>query len=161
MSDNIDFIAALQDKITLLEEEKYRIMGKIALLEELMSEECGLPSDTLAVRKAGLTSVEKSPSKKRGGRPKGSKNKKSSKSKGSSKHAVADELYDEAMIQLEKSGEGGTSKEMQEKLTKRFNPIPRPPRELGAGITAGTRKEVEEAQARRTPNARVSIEEGE
>ena len=130
--------------------EVVTIDAKLAVLTELYREESGTTSEIVPTPP---------PKKKRPGRPKGAKGKK--KTQGSSKHAVADELYDEAMSQLNKSGEGGTSKEMQERMTRRFNPTPRPTRELGPGITAGTRKDVETAKERRTPDTRVSIDEGQ
>jgi hypothetical protein len=68
------------------------------------------------------------------------------------------------MSQLARSEEGGTSAELQEKLTKRFNPQPRERHSLGAGITAGTKKQVEEARAgggARKVNASVSVDESD
>jgi len=144
-----NFTEALQEKIDELEEEKERIDEKIDLLQELMDGEGGKQT-----KKAGKALAAKS---RKAGRPKGSKNKK----KGESAHAPKDEIYEEAMKQLAKSEEGGTSKELQEKLTKRFNPTARPERSLGAGITAGTKKQVLEGQSTRKTNATVSVDESD
>jgi len=144
-----NFTEALQEKIDELEEEKERIDDKIDLLQELMDGEGGKQT-----KRVGKALAAKS---RKAGRPKGSKNKK----KGESVHAPKDEIYEEAMKQLAKSEEGGTSKELQEKLTKRFNPMARPERSLGAGITAGTKKEVLEGQGKRKTNATVSVDESD
>ena len=141
-----NFTDALLEKIDELESEKERIEGKIELLRELMDAEDGPEVSSHAVKE-----------KRKAGRPKGTKNKRVKK--GESAHAPKDDLYEEAMRQLNNSEEGGTSKELQEKLTKRYNPTPRPERSLGAGIIAGTKKQVLEAHGVRKTNATVSVDE--
>ncbi len=148
-----NFTDVLQEKIDELEEdkerldeEKERIDEKIELLVELMEGE-------------GDKKEAKAPAKRKAGRPKGSKKKRGKK--GMSAHAPKDELYEEAMKQLANSEEGATSKELQEKLTKNFNPTPRPERSLGAGIIAGTKKEVLEEQGKRKTHATVSVDESD
>ena len=115
-----NFVKALETKIGNLRamrddhlEEALALDSKIELLEELLLEEGGELQDP-------------APAKKRPGRPKGSKNKKSPAKKPveESTHAPADELYDEAMTQLNNSGEGGTTPEQQEKLTSQDFPQP-------------------------------------
>ena len=147
-----DFITALQEKIDELEEAREAAVQefdtKLELLRELMESEGEAP-----------TSKVKVPAKRRAGRPKGSKNKKPDKNE--SKHAPADELYDEAMAQLSRSEEGGTTPELQEKLTKRFNPTPRTPRKLGTGVTAGTKKQVDATRSGHKADATVSVDESD
>ena len=139
-----NFVDALQEKIDELEEQKAVIDDKIELLRELMESETG---------------KQASPAPKRKGRPKGSKNRRRKQS--TSAHAPADELYDEAMKELSKRVEGGTTPELQEKLTKNFVPVPRPARELGVGITAGTKEQVKEHAGRRKSHATVSVDDSD
>ncbi len=139
-----NFVDALQEKIDELEAEKERIDTKIELLQELLDVET--EEDT----------APPAPKKKRAGRPKGAKNRKKS---AESKHAPEDDLYKQAMKELNSREGGGTSPELQEKLTRKFQADPRPTRELGHGITAGTKKQVEEAANKRKSNATVSIED--
>ena len=138
-----NFTDALQEKIDELEDEKERLDDKIELLRELMESETG---------KRGVVS------KRKAGRPKGSKNR---GKKAASVHAPKDELYEEAMQQLAKREEGGTSPELQAKLTKQFNPTARAASKLGPGITAGTKKQVEEAAGQRKSHATVSVDESD
>ncbi len=148
-----NFIKALESKIADLEKEKAHLEDKIGLLDELIASE-------LSEGDADLVSVP-AQKKKKGGRPKGSKNR-ARKNSGGSPHAIKDDLYEEAMRQLSKSEEGGTSKELQEKLTRRFDPQPREKRSLGVGIIAGTKKQVEEARgAGPKSNASVSVDESD
>jgi len=144
-----NFNEALQAKIEEYEDKIDVFETKIELLRELMEGEADDEG----------TPPAKAPGKRKAGRPKGSKKKRSKK--GVSAHAPKDELYEEAMKQLANSEEGATSKELQEKLTKRFNPTPRPERSLGAGIIAGTKKEVLEEQGKRKTHATVSVDESD
>lgn len=152
-----DFIKALEGKIKALQKEKTEhesaiaaIESKLELLGELYWEEMGQP----------VPATTNTPSKKRKpGRPKGS-TKKNKVSK-TMKHAVADDLYEEAMRQVNSLEGGGTSKDLQERMVKRYSPQPRPQRELGPGITAGTKKQIESAQTARKVDTTISIDEGE
>ncbi len=143
-----NFIDALNAKIGDLDKEKGHIEDKIELLNELLEAEFDESPD--------LTQAP-SPKKKKTGRPKGAKNRKSKKS--DSAHAPADDLYEEAMKQLSKREEGVTSPELQEKLTKKFNPVARPTRKLGPGIVAGTKKQVQETAGRRKSDATVTADD--
>lgn len=158
-----NFVKALESKIKVLQEERAEheeaieaIDAKLELLNELHAEEGGEP----------VAEAPPAPKKRKPGRPKGSKNKKTpakkaDPKKGASGHGVDDDLYQEAVRQLANLEEGGTSKELQERMVKRFNPQPRPQRTLGPGITAGTKKDVEKAQASRKIDHSISIDEGE
>jgi len=152
-----NFVKALEGKIKTLQEERVEheeaiesIDAKLELLNELYAEESGEPAPT----------TSKTPKKRRPGRPKGS-TKKLAPTQG--KHAVNDELYQEALKQASATEGGGTSPELQERmLNKKFNPQPRPTRSLGAGITAGTKKQVDEARGHAPKsNATVSVDESD
>jgi len=140
-----DFIAALQEKIDELEEQKGHLDDKIELLRELMESEGGKP-------------VAKATAKRRAGRPKGSKNKK----QGPSKHAVKDELYEEAVKQVAKLEGGGTSPELQKSRTASFNPTPRPLPQKAPNVHAGTKQQVDEARmGKGRADATVSVDESD
>jgi hypothetical protein len=142
-----DFIAALQEKIDELEEEKEHLDGKIDLLRELMESEGETP-----------TSKAKAPAKRRAGRPKGAKNKK----KTPSKHAVKDDLYEEAMKNVEKLEDGGTSVELQKSRTKSFNPAPRPLAPKARNVHAGTSEDPEVLRkGKGKADATVSVDESD
>jgi len=142
-----DFIATLQEKIDEYEEAKEHLDDKIELLRELMESEGEKP-----------TSKATAPAKRRAGRPKGTKNKK----KAPSKHAVADDLYEEAMQNVEKLADGGTSAELQASRTKSFNPAPRPQAPKAPNVHAGTREAVNEARmGKGKADATVSVDEAD
>lgn len=128
-----NFTEALQEKIDELEDEKERIDEKIDLLRELMSNE-------------EVSDHHKRPKKvkarRSSGRPKGSKNKKIVESK----HAPKDELYAEAMKQVAKLEDGGTSVELQQQRTASFNPTPRSQNRTPSNVHAGTKKDVNAAR---------------
>lgn len=135
----ISFTDALNEKIAELEAEKSRIDEKIELLRELLESEVGAVEVPSVARK-------------RPGRPKGSRNKKASV------HGVADSLFEESTRQLAASGQG-TTPEMQERMVKKFKPIPRPQRNY-SGVHAGTKAQVEAARneaATAGVNAQVSV----
>lgn len=150
-----NFVKTLEAKVKALNAERNEhwlaieaIDDKLELLVELLADE-GV--------ELGPTSAPAA--KKRPGRPKGSRNKK----KTQAPKPVADpiaaemnkELYESAVGQL---GDEGTTPEMQEKLSKRFNPMPRPTHRLGAGVRAGTKAEVVD-KPENTADARVGGEE--
>ncbi len=142
------FTKALQTKIVDLEKEKEHIDDKIELLTELLeaeSEEVGGSEQTPALKK------------RKAGRPKGSTNR---KKKTTSAHAINDDLYKEAVANLENLESGGSSKAFQKERIARFNPHARPSRDLGPGIVAGTKKEVV-AAGKKAPDSTISIEDGE
>jgi hypothetical protein len=141
-----NFIDALQEKIDDLEDEKAHIDEKIDLLRELMEGETG---------KRGAAPPARA--KRRAGRPKGAKNKKQAPSK----HAVADDLYEEAMKNVEKLEDGGTSAELQASRTKSFNPAPRPLAPRAPNVHAGTKKDVDEARLGKKADATVSVDEAD
>jgi hypothetical protein len=146
-----DFIAALQEKIDEIEEAREAAVQefdtKLELLRELMESEGETP-----------TSKAKAPTKRRSGRPKGSKNKKNAPSK----HAVEDDLYKEAMQNVEKLADGGTSAELQASRTKSFNPAPRPLAPKAPNVHAGTREAVNEARmGKGKADAIVSVDESD
>lgn len=138
---------ALENKITVLEDEKERIDEKILLLQELLELEAG---EDLAVTPKSR--------KKRTGRPKGSKNKKTTPSK----HAPKDDLYEEAMAQVAKLEGGGTSAELQKRRTSNFNPAARPHNRTPSNVHAGTKKDVDAARKRGpTSDATISVDESD
>jgi hypothetical protein len=141
------FTNALQEKIDELESDKDVIDAKIGLLLELLEAEGGKSSST-------------SPApKRRSGRPKGSKNKKIPK-KASTKHAPKDDLYDEAMKQVAKLEEGGTSAELQRSRISSFNPTPRPVPAKPPNVHAGTKDAVNQSRlAAGKVDAQVSVDE--
>lgn len=151
-----DFIAALQAKIVDLEKEKSHVDDKIELLNELLEAELRCEDQT--------SHPTPSPKKRRAGRPRGSRNKKSSKGKkdSSSKHAVKDDLYDEAMTQVERLDGGGTSVELQQSRTRNFNPIPRAVTRTDSNVHAGTKQEVDAArQGSANADATISVNDDE
>lgn len=121
MSDT-DFIAALGDKILALEGDKDEleealdsVEARLEVLQELLDEEGG-----------------KSPAStpKKRGRPKGSKNKKTSKRKSSAQALDP--------VQAEASRMKGTDPEVAERLsTRKFTPAPRQVTSYGPGIHPG------------------------
>jgi len=137
-----DKIEALQDERDEIEDNLSRINTKLETLEELLSEEEDRPP------------VRGEPkAKRKRGRPKGS-NKKVKKTS-----AEDDELFQEALATLP---EEGTSPEMQEKLVKRYKPIPRiMDSSPGPGITTGTLKQVKDKLGNKTPKSdkTISIED--
>lgn len=146
-----DFIAALQEKIDEIEEAREAAVQefdtKLELLRELMESEGETP-----------TSKSKAPTKRRSGRPKGAKNKK----KAPSKHAVADDLYEEAMKNVEKLADGGTSAELQASRTKSFNPAPRPLAPKARNVHTGTSEDPEVLrQGKGKADATVSVDESD
>jgi hypothetical protein len=151
-----NFVKALENKINELRsirdgllEDAANFDTKIQLLEELLWDETGEePAEGTP------------PKKRRPGRPKGSKNKKkASKAERVLADPIAEEmnqeLYKEAVGQL---GEDVTTPEQQEKLTKRFNPMPRPTRKLGTGVRVGNKAEVVDKHINES-DARVGGEE--
>jgi len=154
-----NFVKTLEAKVKALNTERNEhwlaieaIDDKLELLAELLADEGVEPPSAPA-------SFSK-PSKKRPGRPKGSKNKKTaSSSLGGSADPVAaemnKELYEAAIGQL---GAEATTPEMQERLSKRFNPLPRPVRSLGAGVRAGTKAEIVD-KTEHSADARVGGED--
>jgi len=139
-----NFVDALNEKINQLEDEKSRIDEKIELLQELLDSESG--------QEAAPTATE---TKKRPGRPRGSRNKKTT-----SIHAIEDSIFEESTRQLAASGQG-TTPEMQERMVKKYRPTPRPNRNYG-GVHAGTKAQVEEARASSASsnvNSTMSIED--
>lgn len=114
-------IAALDKEVSELENEILIKSAKLETLEELLAEEQGLSSDAPA------------PKKKRG-RP---KKKAAAKTKTKTRKPTAEEdaLYAEALATLP---EEGTTPELQERLTKRYRPLPRTGTSLGPGVHAGT-----------------------
>ncbi len=132
-----DKIAALEDEATEREDSLLRIRAKIEMLEELLADEQGLPTQPVG--------------KKKRGRPKGS----ASKSKKATDPAMV-ELYEEAVATLP---EEGTTPELQEKLTKRYKPTARVPEGLGPGIKAGTKKDVLARSKGRPTDASITVED--
>ena len=132
-----DKIAALDDEATELEDSLLRVRAKLEMLEELLAEEQGLSKQPVG--------------KKKRGRPKGS----GSKSKKAINSDMV-ELYEEAVATLPG---GGTTPELQEKLTKRYKPTPRVTEGLGPGIKAGTKKQVLETLKERPTDASISVED--
>lgn len=135
-----NFVEALKEKVEALEDElqEYedavsRIQSKIEVLNELIEEEGG----------------KTNPSKKKSGRPKGSRNRKTSSSKKSSSSAKSKKtkeqieaekaLYKEAVNTL--PGGKGSSEEEQQKAIARFNPAPRIDPGSG-GVKAGDKESV-------------------
>ncbi len=114
-----DKIEGLRDERGELEDAMSRIDTKIETLEELLAEEEG-------------TSAAKPTTKRKRGRPKGSK-------KITEVSKRDKELYDEAVATLP---EAPTTPEMQERLVNRYRPTPRATESRGPGITAGTKEEV-------------------
>ena len=146
-----DFIAALQEKIDEIEEAREAAVQefdtKLELLRELMESEGETP-----------TSKAKAPTKRRSGRPKGAKSKKQAPSK----HAVRDDLYEEAMKNVEKLEEGATSAELQASRTKSFNPSPRALPPKAPNVHAGTREAVNEVRmGKDKADATVSVDESD
>ncbi len=140
-----EFNEVLQKKIEDLEDEIDARETKIELLRELMEGEDNTP-------------VVKAPGKRKAGRPKGSKNKRSDKE---SAHAPNDELYEEAMTQLSKSEEGGTTPELQKSRTASFNPQARPITKLPKNIVAGAGKAGPGSTAGSRADANVSVDESD
>ena len=140
-----NFNDALQAKIEDLEDEIDVRETKIELLRDLMEGEDNTP-------------VVKAPGKRKAGRPKGSKNKRSNKE---SAHAPRDELYEEAMTQLSKSEEGGTTPELQKSRTASFNPQARPVTKLPKNIVAGAGKVGPGATTGSKSDANVSVDESD
>jgi len=142
-----NFTDALQEKIDELEDEKERIDEKIDLLRELMESETG---------KRGASAPARA--KRKAGRPKGAKNKKTA----NSKHAPKDELYEEAMKNVEKLEEGGSSAELQKSRTASFNPTARPQRRTPPNVHAGTKQAVDDARSGAgKADATVSVDESD
>lgn len=133
-----DLVTALQDRISALEDEREeledslsRIDAKLEAYRDLLAEEQG---------------EEVTPPKRKPGRPKGSKNKKTTprkratkKTTKSSAHAVEDDLWKEATASLP-GGASATTPEEQERAQKRFNPAPRPQPKYG--VKAGKPEDV-------------------
>lgn len=138
---------ALENKITVLEDEKERIDEKITLLQELLElEDDEDPASTPKSKK------------KRAGRPKGAKNKKTTPSK----HAPKDDLYEEAMAQVAKLEGGGTSDELQKRRTANFNPTARPKNSTPSNVHAGTKRAVDAARkSGPTSDATISVDESD
>ena len=88
---------------------------------------------------------------------KGSKNKKTV----NSVHAPNDELYEEAMQQLARSEEGGTTPELQKKRTTSFNPQVRPVNRLPKNIVAGAGKAGPGQTVGSKADANVSVDEAD
>jgi hypothetical protein len=133
------FTDALNEKIAELEDEKSRIDDKIELLQELLSAEANAPDAPAVARK-------------RGGRPKGSRNKKASI------HAIEDSIFEESTRQLAASGQGTTPEE-QARFVKKFKPVARAGRNYG-GVHAGTKAQVEAARTEAATagvNSQVSV----
>lgn len=145
-----NFTEALQEKMDELEEEKERIDEKIELLQELMDGEGGKQA-----KRVGKALAAKS---RKAGRPKGAKNKKTA----ISKHAPKDELYDEAMQQVAKLDEGGTSPELQQKRIASFNPTARPHNRTPKNVHAGTKKTVDALREEVVPaDTTISVDESD
>ncbi len=141
-----DKIEALQDERDELEDAISRINTKLETLEELLSEEEDRPP------------VRGEPkAKRKRGRPKGSKKKVTKASTEDEK--LSAELYEEAIATLP---EEGTTPELQEKLVKRYRPLPRATDSgPGPGITTGTLKDVKDKMGNTTPKSdrTISIED--
>jgi hypothetical protein len=140
-----NFEEALRNKISVLEDERQeledalnRVGDKIRVLEELLCEEAEGKRPPVV------------PTKKKRGRPKGSKTKKNDP-------AAKDDVYEEATAAL---GDDVTPPELQKKLTSRYKPSPRPTEGLGPGVKAGTKKQVL-GHADRPTDATISVEDGE
>lgn len=171
------FSKALETKLQSLQEERAAhedaiksIDGKLEVLNQLCAEDAQVIEGKLSLLNEifGVVPEEKTEptppalKKRKPGRPKGSKAKGTKAGKKStSTHALDDDLFQEAMRQLATREGGGTSKDFQESRVKSYRPQPRPDRNLGPGITAGTKKQVEQAQQSRKIDANVSIDEGE
>lgn len=128
-----NFLHALQEKITLLQDEKEeledalsRVSAKLAVLEELLQEEQG----------KGTASVP--PPKKRGRPPKAQK-------------AEADPVWAEA------SKMEGTDPAIAARLSKRtFSPSPREAKSYGPGINAD---QGQKRHGKHASNATITVEE--
>lgn len=129
-----DLAAALRDKISALEDEKEELEDSLARIElkletfsELLAEETGEAAPATAA-----------PRKKSRGRPKGSKNKKTTAKK-SAPAPKDNPAWAEASGRLPDGSKGSTAEE-QARAVQRFNPTPRP--SPNYGVKAGTPEEV-------------------
>jgi hypothetical protein len=148
-----DLATALQNKISVLEDEKEeledaldRIECKLETYAELLADETG--EDAHAP----------TPSKKKArgrGRPKGSKNKKTS-AKSKASNAPKDALWEQAESTLPEGSSGSTIEE-QQKAIRRFNPTPRTPPNYG--VKAGKPEDVLGDQDHKKANVNVTVED--
>lgn len=132
-----DLVSALENRISLLQDEKQELEDSLARINAKLDAYI----DLLVEEKGEDISV--SPPKRKPGRPKGSRSRKSSTSKTKkdkkSKHAVKDDLWEEASNSLP-GGVSLTSQEEQKRAINRYNPSPRPAPQYG--VKAGDPKEV-------------------
>lgn len=152
-----DLATALRDKISALDDEKEEledalnhIIIKLETYEELLAEETG---DTAIQQPA--------PAKKRArGRPRGTKNKKTSSKKSDKASNLANAPKDELWEQAESSlpeGHSGSTIEDQQKAIRRFNPIPRTAPNYG--VKAGKPEDVLGDQGDKKSNVNISVED--
>ena len=141
-----NFEEALQAKIDEIEDSIARDQEKVDLLKELLEGE-------------GSETTSPTPRKRRAGRPKGIKNK---KKVAGTKHAPKDDLYEEAMKNVEKLEGGGSSVELQKSRTASFNPTAKPQRRTPPNVHAGTKQAVDDARLGvGRADATVSVDESD
>jgi hypothetical protein len=150
-----DLATALQNKISVLEDEKEeledaldRIECKLETYAELLADESGedAPAPAPARKKAA----------RKRGRPRGSKNKKTSAKQTEKSNAPKDALWEQAEASLPE-GSAGSTIEDQQKAIRRFNPTPRTPPNYG--VKAGKPEDVLGDQDHKKANVNVSVED--